>query len=428
MKFLFIVLTIVRFAYAYGLDNIIPSSPYAISIVLAIGYDRVDVDFGFYQLLTIYNAVREFNKSKPDFIVWLTTVNGTARAADILKENVSRELLQFLNTLPGLFFANGYTLCSEYGESFKLWRRHTAVHDFAIIKLKAWKLGMYEKVVHYDLDMIPAAHSGFDRMFGVGLEQEEWERKLLGEQDLVGAMLGSPINSGLMLLKPSRKTYRRMCRTLHSTADSVYNHKSWGKFEKFENPFCGIDLFDNSQSYEGGYFKVGYYKSIWWTKNNWFSAHFPFNKTADRYSNWDFWGGWIDQGFIWYYWVVNRPTRGKVLLTSEWHDKSFIYNPEGNPKCGSYPLISIMQSNIHFMGPDKIQKMGLSRPWISRVQKTVEAYKLLRFEELKRYHETWMKAIKTICCEPEANGFKDYWWTPKKTGCIAYFEFCACHC
>jgi len=83
---------------------------------------------------------------------------------------------------------------------------------------------------------------------------------------------------------------------------------------------------------------------------------------------------------------------------------------------------------MHYMGPGKVQKMGLSRRWLSRVQKTVEAYKMLRFEELKRYHEVWMKALKAICCEPEAEHFVDYWWTPKETGCIAYFEFCSCQC
>jgi len=118
MKLSFIVLTIIRFAF--GLRDIIPSSPYAISIVLAIGYDRVDVDFGLYQLLTIYHAVREFNKSKPDLVVWLTTINGTATADEILKENVSKELLQFLDNLFGLFFTDGHYLCSEYGETLKL--------------------------------------------------------------------------------------------------------------------------------------------------------------------------------------------------------------------------------------------------------------------------------------------------------------------
>jgi len=426
MKLSFIVLTIIRFAY--GLRDIIPSSPYAISIVLAIGYDRVDIDLGIYQLLTIYHAVREFNNLKPDFIVWLTNVEGKATADEILKENVSTELLQFLDTLPGLFFTDGYYLCSEYGESIELTKRHRATHDFPILKLKAWKLDMYRKVVHYDLDMIPIAPSGFDRMFGVGLEWDQWERKLLGEQDLVGAVQGSPINTGLMLLNPSKKTYHEMCLALKATADSVYHHKAWGNFEKFENPFCDQDLFDSSQSYQGGYFEGGYFKGVWWSKKNWFSEHFPFNKTADRYSDWDFFAEWRDQGFIWYYWVLNKLTRGKVLLTSEWHNKSFVYNPKGDPKCGSYPFISIMQSNIHFMGTDKMQKMGLSPRWLNRVQKTVKEYKMLRFEELKRYHETWMKALKSICCEPEAEDFVDYWWTPKETGCIAYFEFCSCQC
>lgn len=426
MKLSFTILLILYLAFGLRDIDIKPTSPYAISIVIGISDRGKKAVLGdaLYQLLIIHQAVREFNKSKPDIIVWLTTGKGTVTADEILKENISTKLYQFLETLPGLFFADGDYLCSETGNNVLEWK-----HDFAFIKLKAWKLEMYKKVVHYDLDIIPIAPSGFDRMFGVWPEQDMWERKLLDEQDLVGGVVGSPINGGLLLLKPSHTTYRTMCRILEANVGRIHESKAWGKYKNFENPFCDQDLFDNnSQSYQGAYFEGGYFKGIFWQRKDWLVRNFPINKTADRKSDWDFVAAYRDQGFIWYYWVLKESTRGKVLITSEYLGKSFIFDPNGDPKCGSYPLISIIQSNIHFMGGDKIQKMGLSGRWLDRVKKTIDAYKILQFEELTRYHDQWMKAIRDICCEPEQEGFRDYWWSPKESGCIAYFKFCSCNC
>jgi len=372
--------------------------------------------------------VRQFEKSKPDIIVWLTTINGTATADEILTENTSKRLYEFLDSLPGLFFTDGFYLCSEYGDRIVNNKRTGVHHDFPILKLKAWNLVMYEKVVHYDIDVLPVAPSGFDRMFGVGPGQDNWERKLLGEQDLVGAVVGSPINTGILLLKPSRKTYRKMCRNLQATVEDVYKQKAWGKFEKFENPFCDQDLFDHSHSYQGAYFEGGFFKGIWYHDHNWFLRHYPFNETADRYSDWNFFASWRDQGFLWFFWVLNKATRGKVLLTDEYQNKSFIFNPWGDPTCGSYPFISIVQASIHFMGPGKIQKMGLTPQWIDRVKKTVDEYEILRFNKLRNYHETWTGVIKMICCEePEAQDYPLF-WTDKEAGCIAFFQFCECNC
>lgn len=250
MKLSIIILTVVGIAYA--MRDIVPSSPYAISIVIATGYDRVSLGFGLYQVLAIYNSVRELNRVKPDIIVWLTENNGTATADEILREQVSTELFQFLDTFHGLFFLDGHYFCSEYANTAIAHKGSGPMRDFAILKMKAWKLTMYKKVVHYDLDILPIAPSGFDRMFGVWGAQNMWERNLLDEQDVVATVLGAPVHAGIMILKPSKSTYRNLCRTALANANNSYEQTQWGNIEKFQNPFCEQNLFDDSPDYRGG--------------------------------------------------------------------------------------------------------------------------------------------------------------------------------
>lgn len=82
------------------------------------------------------------------------------------------------------------------------------------------------------------------------------------------------------------------------------------------------------------------------------------------------------------------------------------------------------------MGPNKIEKMGLSRQWIARVKRMEEAYKILRFEVLKSFHESWIETIKNLCCEEErAAGLKLGTFVDNiKSSCKYFFHYCSCKC
>lgn len=402
MKLFFgIVFIVISFAYN-GLMDIVPSSADAISLVIGVDNNRMEIDFGLYQLLVIYHAARDLNREKTDIIVWLSIFNSTATAEEILRENVSVELNEFLKTLPGLFFVDGHYFCSEYGENFLANDPYRVMRQLVMIKFKAWQLAMYKRVLQWDHDQLPIDPSGFDRVFGMSHKQDMWERNLIRTQDLVGRPARAPINGANWLLKPNLTTYKTMCIIAKNNSEKIMNMEGkWGNYETFQSPFCDQDQFHNLRRRQPG---------------DWLTRSFPFTKEADPNAHWDFHAASVDQGLIWFYFVVNEKTRGKVLLISKHANKSLSYNPKGNPTCRSYPYINIFSSWKHFGGRNKIAQISLSKEWVHRAMRMAKAYEISRFDKLQGYHEKWIEVAKNTCCNERK--------TILDNKCIHIFKFC----
>merc|ERR550534_451884 len=116
-----------------------------------------------------------------------------------------------------------------------------------MIKFKAWKLSMYERVLLYDLDQIPIKPAGFDRIFGVSGVQDENEKKMLGDQELVGFIGLGPVHAANILLKPSSRTYWKLCEIV-KTGFGGYD-EGWENRGKFQSPFCDYETFKTCPRY-----------------------------------------------------------------------------------------------------------------------------------------------------------------------------------
>jgi len=416
MIFLLVIIYYKLLNYALAKARIIPTSPFAISLSIDLEKDRMEIDYSLYQLLVVYHAARELNRIKPDVVVWLTALQSQRdmvlpSADDILKENVSKELHVFLKALPGLHFMDGLYICSEFSDDDPT-ARYGKFGKAVMIKLKAWKLSMYDRVLLYDLDQIPIKPAGFDRIFGVSGVQDENEKKMLGDQKLVGFIGLGPVHAANILLRPSHLTYSKICEVIQNGFGGY--DEGWEHRGKFQSPFCDYEklqivhqVHGNGSNVAGG--EPG---------TDWLVSKFLNDNPADPGDlfDWKFHGAQWDQGLLTYLFAVKGDNRPKVWLTSFSTNRSFTLNPKGDPACESHPYLDIFEASLHFGGRRKMERMGTYIPWIDRAMVMSKEFNILRFAVLRRYHEKWIQLIKEHCCKSQ------------KLTCFHFRDVCDCEC
>jgi len=231
--------------FASMVPDIVPTSPFAISLTIDLVPKRKEfsLEYGLYQLLVIYHATRELNRSKPDIVVWLTDtesprVGGNIPSADeILKQRTSTDLFEFLKNLPGLHFVDGFYVCSEFGSDPTA--RIGSFGKATMVKFRMWTLTMYQRVLQYDHDQLPIKPAGFDRMFSISGVQDETEKQLLREQDAVGFIYGGAFHAANVLLRPNLKTYAELCLVMRNGWKGF--DEGWENRGKFQSPYCGYE-------------------------------------------------------------------------------------------------------------------------------------------------------------------------------------------
>lgn len=394
--------------------GIIPTSPFAISVTINLAKDRMEIDYSLYQLLVVYHAARELNRIKPDVVVWLTALShgdgALPSADDILRVNLSKDLYDFLKALAGLHFMDGLYLCSEFGEDPT--SRYGAFGKAVMIKFKAWKLVMYERVLLYDLDQLPIKPAGFDRIFGVSGVQDVMEKKMLHEHELVGFIGLAPIHAANIVLKPNTRTYSNICDVAKNGFEGY--EKGWESRGRFQSPFCDYEKLQRVHQVHGNGSNVAGGEA----GTDWLVAKFLSANPAhpDDWFDWKFHFAQWDQGLLTYIFTINWWTSPKVWLTSFSTNRSFTLNPKGNPKCESHPYLDIFESSLHFGGRGKMKRMGSYIPWIDRAFAMSKQFYIKRFATLKGYHEKWIEVITELCCKS------------KKLMCVHFLEVCECKC